>query len=215
MTKQEKIQKTITFVKHILEKDASGHDWYHIERVHKLAISLSEQEGGNRFIIEMAALLHDVADEKLNESEEEGMKKVSDWLEELYVEEEESKHVLHIIANMSYKGGHGGTLESLEGEIVQDADRLDALGAIGIARTFAYGGAKGRLMYDPTIPPREEMTKEEYRKNNDPSLNHFYEKLLKLKDLMNTNAAKQEAEVRHRYMEQFIEQFMKEWNAQI
>lgn len=116
---------------------------------------------------------------------------------------------------MSYKGGHGGTVESLEGRIVQDADRLDALGAIGIARTFAYGGAKGRLMYDPTIPPREVMTKDEYRKSNDPSLNHFYEKLLKLKDLMNTNAAKQEAEVRHRYMEEFIEQFMKEWNAQI
>ncbi|WP_243521839.1 HD domain-containing protein [Bacillus pseudomycoides] len=215
MKKREQIQKTIDFVKHILEKDASGHDWYHIERVHKLAISLSEKEGGNRFVIEMAALLHDVADEKLNESEEAGMKKVSDWLEGLDVAEEEKEHILHIIANMSYKGGHGGNIETLEGKVVQDADRLDALGAIGIARTFAYGGAKGRLMYDPNIPPREVMTKEEYRKNNDPSLNHFYEKLLKLKDLMNTEAAKKEAEVRHRYMEEFIEQFMKEWNAQI
>lgn len=215
MKKREQIQKTIDFVKHILEKDASGHDWYHIERVHKLAISLSEKEGGNRFVIEMAALLHDVADEKLNESEEAGMKKVSDWLEGLAVAEEEKEHILHIIANMSYKGGHGGNIETLEGKIVQDADRLDALGAIGIARTFAYGGAKGRLMYDPNIPPREVMTKEEYRKSNDPSLNHFYEKLLKLKDLMNTEAAKKEAEVRHHYMEDFIEQFMKEWNAQI
>ncbi|PEY31998.1 phosphohydrolase [Bacillus cereus] len=215
MKKREQIQKTIDFVKHILEKDASGHDWYHIERVHKLAISLSEKEGGNRFVIEMAALLHDVADEKLNESEEAGMKKVSDWLEGLDVAEEEKEHILHIIANMSYKGGHGGNIETLEGKVVQDADRLDALGAIGIARTFAYGGAKGRLMYEPNIPPREVMTKEEYRKNNDPSLNHFYEKLLKLKDLMNTEAAKKEAEVRHRYMEEFIEQFMKEWNAQI
>ena len=215
MKKQEQIQKTVAFVKNILEKDASGHDWYHIERVHKLAISLSEKEGGNRFVIEMAALLHDVADEKLNESEEAGMKKVSDWLEGLDVAEEEKEHILHIIANMSYKGGHGGNIETLEGKVVQDADRLDALGAIGVARTFAYGGAKGRLMYDPNIPPREVMTKEEYRKNNDPSLNHFYEKLLKLKDLMNTEAAKKEAEVRHRYMEEFIEQFMKEWNAQI
>ncbi|MEH7458660.1 phosphohydrolase [Bacillus pseudomycoides] len=215
MIKQEQIQKTVTFVKNILEKDASGHDWYHIERVHKLAISLAKQEGGNLFVIEMAALLHDVADEKLNESEEAGMKKVSNWLEELSVPEEESKHILHIIANMSYKGGHGGKIETLEGKIVQDADRLDALGAIGIARTFAYGGAKGRLMYDPNVPPREAMTKEEYRKSNDPSLNHFYEKLLKLKDLMNTDAAKREAEVRHRYMEEFIGQFMKEWNAQI
>ncbi|WP_459503873.1 HD domain-containing protein [Bacillus sp. C1] len=215
MKKREQIQKTIDFVKHILEKDASGHDWYHIERVHKLAISLSDKEGGNRFVIEMAALLHDVADEKLNESEEAGMKKVSEWLEGLSVTEEEKEHILHIIVNMSYKGGHGGHVETLEGRIVQDADRLDALGAIGIARTFAYGGAKGRLMYDPNIPPREVMTKEEYRKSNDPSLNHFYEKLLKLKDLMNTDAAKREAEVRHRYMEAFIEQFMKEWNAQI
>ncbi|MBJ8027303.1 HD domain-containing protein [Bacillus cereus group sp. N21] len=215
MKKQEKIQKTVAFVRNILETDASGHDWYHIERVHKLAISLSEKEGGDRFVIEMAALLHDVADEKLNESEEAGMKKVSDWLEGLNVTEEENEHILHIIMNMSYKGGHGGKVSTLEGKIVQDADRLDALGAIGIARTFAYGGAKGRLMYDPNIPPREEMTKEEYRKNDDPSLNHFYEKLLKLKDLMNTDAAKREAEIRHRYMEEFIEQFMKEWNAQI
>ena len=215
MIKQEQIQKTVIFVKGMLEKDASGHDWYHIERVHKLAISLVKQEGGDRFVVEMAALLHDVADEKLNESEEAGMKKVSDWLEGLNIAEEERKHILHIIANMSYKGGHGGKIETLEGKLVQDADRLDALGAIGIARTFAYGGAKGRLMYDPNVPPREAMTKEEYRKNNDPSLNHFYEKLLKLKDLMNTAAAKREAEVRHRYMEEFIEQFMKEWNAQI
>ncbi|KEK25060.1 HD domain-containing protein [Bacillus gaemokensis] len=215
MKKQEQIQETVTFVKSILEKDASGHDWYHIERVHKLAISLSKQEGGDRFVIEMAALLHDVADEKLNDSEEAGMKKVSDWLEGLGVTEEENEHILQIIANMSYKGGHGGKVETLEGKLVQDADRLDALGAIGIARTFAYGGAKGRLMYDPNVPPREEMTKEEYRKNNDPSLNHFYEKLLKLKELMNTVTAKREAEIRHRYMEEFIEQFMKEWNAQI
>ncbi|MGG3651537.1 HD domain-containing protein [Bacillus pseudomycoides] len=215
MKKQEKIQKTVAFVRNILETDASGHDWYHIERVHKLAISLSEKEGGDRFVIEMAALLHDVVDEKLNESEEAGMKKVSDWLEGLNVTEEENEHILHIITNMSYKGGHGGKVSTLEGKIVQDADRLDALGAIGIARTFAYGGAKGRLLYDPNIPPREEMTKEEYRKNDDPSLNHFYEKLLKLKDLMNTDAAKREAEIRHRYMEEFIEQFMKEWNAQI
>lgn len=215
MNTNEKIQETILFVKNILEKDASGHDWYHIERVHKLAVGLFEKEGGNRFIIEMAALLHDVADEKLNESEEAGMKKVTDWLESLQVEKEDMDHIVHIIANMSYKGGHGGKVKTLEGKIVQDADRLDALGAIGIARTFAYGGAKGRLMYDPAIPPREVMTKEEYRKSNDPSLNHFYEKLLKLKDLMNTAAGKEEAEVRHLYMEQFIEQFMKEWNANI
>lgn len=215
MTRNEMIEKTIVFVKRILEADASGHDWYHIERVYKLAQTIAKEEGGDCFIIEMAALLHDVADEKLNESEEAGLKRVEDWLADLRVSPEEQIHILHIIMNMSYKGGHGGKVETLEGKIVQDADRLDALGAIGIARTFAYGGAKGRLMYDPAIPPREAMTKEEYRKSNDPSLNHFYEKLLKLKDLMNTECAKRLAEERHLYMEQFIEQFMKEWNVTI
>lgn len=215
MTRNEMIEETIVFVKRILEADASGHDWYHIERVYKLAQIIAKEEGGDGFIIEMAALLHDVADEKLNESEEAGLKRVEDYLADLRVSPEEQMHILHIIMNMSYKGGHGGKVETLEGKIVQDADRLDALGAIGIARTFAYGGAKGRLMYDPAIPPREAMTKEEYRKSNDPSLNHFYEKLLKLKDLMNTECAKRLAEERHLYMEQFIEQFMKEWNVTI
>lgn len=215
MTRNEMIEKTIVFVKCILEADASGHDWYHIERVYKLAQTIAKEEGGDCFIIEMAALLHDVADEKLNESEEAGLKRVEDYLAGLRVSPEEQMHILHIIMNMSYKGGHGGKVETLEGKIVQDADRLDALGAIGIARTFAYGGAKGRLMYDPKVPPREAMTKEEYRKSNDPSLNHFYEKLLKLKDLMNTEYAKRLAEERHLYMEQFIEQFMKEWNVTI
>ncbi|MBO9129495.1 HD domain-containing protein [Bacillus sp. 165] len=215
MKKEEKIIETISFVKDVLGKDASGHDWYHIERVHKLACAISEKEGGDRFVIEMAALLHDVADEKLNESEEAGLQKVRDWLKELEVEEQEKEHILHIIMNMSFKGGHGGQVETIEGKIVQDADRLDALGAIGIARTFAYGGAKGRLMYDPNVPIRENMTKEEYRNANNPSLHHFYEKLLKLKDLMNTNAAKGIAAERHEYMEKFIEQFMKEWNARV
>ncbi|MFX3625307.1 MAG: HD domain-containing protein [Ectobacillus sp.] len=214
MENDKKIEQTILFVKDILGNDASGHDWYHVERVHKLAVAICEREGGNRFIIEMAALLHDVADEKLNKSEEEGLQRVQQWLSQLGVEEELA-HILHIIANMSFKGGHGGKVETLEGKIVQDADRLDALGAIGIARTFAYGGAKGRLMYDPNIPPREKMTKEEYRTANEPSLNHFYEKLFKLKDLMNTEAARQLAQERHQYMEQFIQQFMKEWNAKI
>jgi uncharacterized protein len=215
MTNTEKIHETISFVKEILEKDASGHDWYHIERVHKLACAISEKEGGDRFIIEMAALLHDVADEKLNESEEAGLQRVRNWLEHLEVAQEDTDHILHIIMNMSFKGGHGGQVTTREGKIVQDADRLDAIGAIGIARTFAYGGAKGRLMYDPNVPIRENMTKEEYRKANNPSLHHFYEKLLKLKGLMNTTTAKAIAAERHEYMEKFIEQFMKEWNAQL
>lgn len=209
------INKTIRFVKDILQHDASGHDWYHIERVHKLARIICEREGGNQFIVEMAALLHDVADEKLNESEEAGLKRVQDWLIQLDIAEDAMHHILRIIANMSFKGGHGGKVETIEGKIVQDADRLDAIGAVGIARTFAYGGAKGRLMYDPFIPPRESMTKEQYQNANDPSVNHFYEKLFKLKDLMNTETAKQLAGERHAYMEQFIQQFMKEWNAEV
>jgi uncharacterized protein len=207
------IEKTIAFVKDILGKDATGHDWYHIERVHKLALVLHEKEGGNRFVIEMAALLHDVADEKLNESEEAGLQRVVNWLDCLEVHKEDHSHIIAIIANMSFKGGHGGKVNTIEGKIVQDADRLDAIGAIGIARTFAYGGAKGRLMYDPNIPPREHITKEEYRNANEPTLNHFYEKLLKLKSLMNTETAKRMAGERHAYMEAFIQQFMKEWNA--
>ncbi|MFD3450163.1 HD domain-containing protein [Microbacteriaceae bacterium 4G12] len=214
MNKTEQIDQTIAFVKECLEKDASGHDWYHIERVYKQAIAICEKEGGNLFIVQMAALLHDVADEKLNESEEAGLQKVQNWLTQLHIDEDDQKHILHIIMNMSFKGGHGGQVETLEGQIVQDADRLDALGAIGISRTFAYGGAKGRLMYDPDLSPRETMTKEEYRNANSTSLNHFYEKLLKLKDLMNTATAKQLAEKRHMYMEGFIQQFMKEWNAE-
>ncbi|WP_379968443.1 HD domain-containing protein [Ectobacillus sp. sgz5001026] len=210
---EQLIEETIQFVKDCLEGDASGHDWYHISRVHKVARLLCEKEGGNLFIIEMAALLHDVADEKLNESEEIGLRRVNDFLYPR-VGEEDRIHILSIIQNMSFKGGHGGQLDTIEGKIVQDADRIDALGAIGIARTFAYGGSKGRLMYDPEVPPRLHMTKEEYRSGNSTSLNHFYEKLFKLKDLMNTEAARELANERHAYMKQFAEQFMKEWNVE-
>lgn len=208
------IQKTEQFVKDIHSGDASGHDWFHIDRVRKIALSLQQSEGGNPFIIEMAALLHDVADEKLFGEEEIGIQKINQFLKELEVTEVDSERIIHIIRNISYKGGNGGKVESVEGKIVQDADRLDAIGAIGIARTFAYGGNKGRMLYHPDIQPRESMTKEAYRNDESPSLNHFYEKLFKLKDLMNTKTAKIEAEARHIYMVQFVEQFMKEWNVE-
>lgn len=209
------IQQTETYVKDILAHDASGHDWFHIERVRKIALHLQQEEGGDPVIIEMAALLHDVADEKLINSEEEGLQKVATFLHKLGVCAEKQAHILAIIENMSFKGGHGGKVTTIEGKIVQDADRLDALGAIGIARTFAYGGKKGHLLYDPNVPYRHEMTKTEYREGKSTALNHFYEKLFKLKDLMNTKSAKQEAEKRHLYMEQFVQQFMKEWNGQL
>jgi uncharacterized protein len=207
------IEKVEQVVKELLQNDASGHDWYHIDRVRKIALKIQHVEGGNRFIIELAALLHDVPDEKLNDSEEAGMKKLNDILSMLQLSDTDKEHILTIIKNMSYKGGNGGELTTLEGKIVQDADRLDALGAIGIARTFAYGGKKGHLMYDPEVPIRDKMSIEEYRHGKSTSLNHFYEKLFKLKDTMNTETGRRIAEERHAFMEQFVHEFMKEWNG--
>lgn len=208
------IQRTEQFVKEIHSGDASGHDWFHIDRVRRLALQLHKNEGGNKFIIEMAALLHDVADEKLHGDEELGIQKIIHFLNIIEISKEDIEKIIYIIRNISYKGGNGVELIGIEGKIVQDADRLDAIGAIGIARTFAYGGNKGRMLYHPEILPRENMTKEEYRSDQSPSINHFYEKLFKLKDLMNTKSAKIEAENRHQYMKEFIEQFMKEWNVE-
>lgn len=215
MKQQQMIEKTITFVKHILQHDSSGHDWYHIERVRKAAIQLAEKEQANVFIVEMAALLHDVADEKLNNSEEEGLWKVRDWLTSLPLPETEQEEIIEIISTMSFKGGNRPPMKTIEGQVVQDADRLDAIGAIGIARTFAYAGAHGDLIYDPNLPYREVMTKEEYRNGKSTAVNHFYEKLLKLKDTLNTNAAKEAAQERHDFMTAFLDQFYKEWNGQL
>jgi uncharacterized protein len=210
----EIIERTKQFVKDALVHEASGHDWWHIVRVHKMAILLAEQENADIFIVEMAALLHDIADEKLNETEEIGLIKVENWLISCEVKDEYREQILFIIENMSFKGGGRPPLDSLEGKIVQDADRLDAIGAVGIARTFAYAGAKGDIIFDPNLLVRDSMTKDEYRNGKSTPINHFYEKLLKLKDLMNTDAAKQLAEQRHQYMMDFLKQFMKEWNGQ-
>jgi uncharacterized protein len=210
----EIIKHTEEFVKNILKNDSSGHDWWHIVRVYNTARELANEEKADLFIVEMSALLHDIADEKLNESEEIGIKRVADWLEHCKVEQEDKQHILQIIQNMSFKGGNQAPLTTIEGQIVQDADRLDALGAIGIARTFAYAGVKGDILHDPTLPIREAMTKEEYRTGKSTPINHFYEKLLKLKGLMMTESARKVAEERHNYMEKFLNQFMKEWNGQ-
>ncbi|WP_246941887.1 HD domain-containing protein [Bacillus pinisoli] len=210
----EIIIQTKEFVKNKLEKDSSGHDWWHIVRVFNTAKELAKSEDADLFIVEMAALLHDIADEKLNESEEIGLQIVSDWLEKCELEPEVTQQILYIIKNMSFKGGNQSPLTTIEGQIVQDADRLDAIGAIGIARTFAYAGTKGDILHDPHLPVRVNMTKEEYRTGKSTPINHFYEKLLKLKDLMNTESAKKVAAQRHEYMEEFLNQFMKEWNGQ-
>ncbi|WP_209122165.1 HD domain-containing protein [Alkalihalobacillus sp. BA299] len=210
----EKLRKTETYVHNELTGEPSGHDWWHIKRVTKLAKQIASVEGADAFICEMAALLHDIADEKLNETEETGLKKVENWLHNMELSEQDVTHIMEIISTMSFKGGGGPPMKTLEGRVVQDADRLDALGAIGIARTFAFGGARGNIMYDPSIKPRAAISKEEYQKRDNTAINHFYEKLLKLKDLMNTLYGKKLAEERHHYMEQFLEQFYKEWEGE-
>jgi len=216
MNNTDIISKTITFVKEKLENAEGGHDWFHIERVYKNALSIAKEEVCNETIVKLAALLHDIADSKFNNGDETvGPETARIFLESEGVEEDIISHVIKIIENISYKGGNfQKEFTSVELDIVQDADRLDAIGAIGIARTFNYGGFKNRAMYDPKIAPNLKMTKEEYKKNEGPTLNHFYEKLFLLKDKMNTPTGKQIALERHRFMETFIAQFYAEWDGE-
>jgi uncharacterized protein len=207
------IEKTEEFVKEKLKDEGSGHDWYHIYRVKKLAENIAVQENADHFICVMAALLHDIADEKIAGTEEKGLEEVRLWLESIDVENHYIEQIISIISTMSFKGGNQSAMQTLEGKVVQDADRLDAIGAIGIGRTFAYSGAKGQLMYDPEIPVREKMTKDQYRNEKSTAVNHFYEKLLKLKDTMNTAYAKKLADERHAFLESFLEQFFGEWEG--
>ncbi|MDX8044496.1 HD domain-containing protein [Gracilibacillus sp. S3-1-1] len=210
MDQQTIIRKTEEMVRDQLLGEGSGHDWYHIERVTNTAKQLAEKENANLFIVTLAALLHDLADDKVVESEEQGLLAIKEWLEQHEVSADDSEHIVTIIQNMSFKGGNGIALQTMEGQVVQDADRLDAIGAIGIARCFVYSGKKGRPIYDPTLDVREQMTKEEYRTGSSSAIHHFYEKLLKLKDLMNTNAGYQLAVERHQFMEQFLDMFYQE-----
>lgn len=213
MNPEEIIRSAEAFARERLGTDTSGHDWFHIERVRRMAVRLARHYQADAFVCELAALLHDLADGKLHESEREAMAGVSDWLNQQGLEEGTVNHVLGIIGAMSFKGGHGPAMQSLEGQIVQDADRLDALGAVGIARTFMYSGWKGQMMHEPELPARDNMTLDEYRSGRGTAVNHFHEKLFKLKDLMNTRGARQIAEERHHFMERYIEQFMKEWEG--
>jgi len=210
------IDKTILFVKDKLQNAEGGHDWFHIERVYKNAISIAETETCDLTVVKLGALLHDIADSKFHDGDEEiGPQKARNYLESQKVSEEIIKHVIQIIENISFKGGNfEKQFTSKELEIVQDADRLDALGAIGIARTFNYGGFKNRSIYNPTIAPKLNMSKEEYKKSDAPTLNHFYEKLLLLKDKMNTETGKKMAQERHRFMELFLGQFYAEWEGE-
>lgn len=211
------ITLTINFVKEKLEGAEAGHDWFHIERVWKLSKKIAEKEGGNLEVIELSALLHDIADPKFHNGDETLALKISqNFLEEIHVEDELIEQVLFVIKNISFKNrAEAPENPPLELQIVQDADRLDAIGAIGIARTFNFGGFKNNLMYHPEIKPNLGMNKEEYKKSNGTTINHFYEKLLLLKDLMNTETAKRIASERHDFMLQFLDEFYKEWNVEL
>lgn len=207
------IEETKAFVKNKLYGEGSGHDWFHIERVYNLAKYLAEKENADSFIVEMAALLHDIDDWKFSNTNDSNTTTIENFLNSLNIDHDSFKRVIEIIQTMSFKGGVvDSTQHTIEGKVVQDADRLDAIGAIGIARTFAYGGSKNRLMYDPTIQPIDFKSLDEVKNAENHTINHFYEKLLKLKYLMNTNTAKEIAEKRHKFMEEFLNEFYSEWN---
>lgn len=212
---EEIIRNTIAFVKDELKDAEGGHDWFHIERVYKNSIHISEGEKVDKIVVALGALLHDIADSKFHNGDDTvGPKKAREFLKTQNVGEEIIEHVVKIIENVSFSGGNKTQeFTSLELEVVQDADRLDALGAIGIARTFNYGGFKNRKLYDPEITPKLNMSPSEYKASNAPTINHFYEKLLLLKDRMNTETGRKIAEERHQFMETFLAQFYAEWNG--
>ena len=215
MNNSDLIQKTIEFVKQKLFNAEGGHDWFHIERVYKNCLLIANIENCNLLVVQLGALLHDIADSKFHDGDELiGPETARFFLENQNVDEITIQHVIDIIENISFKGGNfNKNFNSIELQIVQDADRLDAIGAIGIARTFNYGGFKNRAIYNPDIPANLSMTKEEYKNSESPTLNHFYEKLLLLKDKMNTDTGKKLAENRHEFMNLFLEQFYSEWNG--
>jgi uncharacterized protein len=214
MDKKAIINETKEYVKNKLQGECTGHDWWHTLRVYRTAKYIAEKENANLFIVELAALLHDIADWKFNKDNIDiGVYVSEEWLKSLNVDNDIIMKVSNIIKTMSFKGGTtDSNQETVEGKVVQDADRLDAVGAVGIARTFAYGGFKGREIYNPHIKPKTYNTFEEYKNSKETTINHFYEKLLLLKNLMNTKTGKDIAEERHEFMETYLTQFFKEWD---
>ncbi len=216
MTDSERIEKTIAFVRDELQQAEGGHDWFHIERVFKNTLLIAKDEAVDVLVVSLAALLHDIADPKFHGGDEEiGPRKADAFLRSLGLKAEIRNHVVDIIRRMSFKNSLEGQAqkESRELQVVRDADRLDAMGAIGIARAFSFGGHKGRPLYDPEVAPKIGMSKAEYKKSNGPTLNHFYEKLLLLKDLMHTDTGKRLAAKRHAFMLEYLEAFYAEWNG--
>lgn len=215
MNKKETIKKISEYVKKNLASEPTGHDWWHSWRVWKLSKRIAQKEGGDLFIIEVSALLHDVADWKFNGgSPTKGIKKIKILLKRIRIDKKTSNHICHIIENISFKGaGVKNKIKTKEGMIVQDADRLDVLGAVGIARAFAYGGFKKREIYNPSIKVKFHKSFNEYKKAKSTSINHFYEKLLLIKDRLNTKTAKKIARERHKFLEDYLKQFFKEWKV--
>lgn len=213
-TQQPVVERTAEFVRREMEGDPSGHDWWHVWRVWQNSLYISRSENADQFVTQLAALLHDIADWKFHDGDESvGPETARNWLSGQKVETAVIDHVCEIVATVSFKGAGVETpMTTLEGQIVQDADRLEAIGAIGIARCFAFGGARGRLIHDPEEPPEMHASFDEYRKKSGPSINHFYEKLLLLKDRMNTPTGVTLAAQRHRVLEDFLKQFHAEWN---
>ena len=211
------LKQTEDFVTQTLTGESTGHDWWHIHRVSRLAVEMAKAEGADIFIVQLAALLHDIDDYKLvRYSDTDDPRRAREWLEHLNVGKGLIDSVCQIITEMSFKGARvSSNMTTREGMVVQDADRLDAIGAIGIARAFAYGGARGRLIHDPDVQPVQHASFEDYKKNTGPTINHFYEKLLLLKDRMNTETGRQLAAARHQFMEQFLDQFFKEWRGEL
>ncbi len=213
MEKEIILKETEDFVKSVLEGDSSGHDWWHIYRVRKLALMIGKSEGADLFLVELAALLHDVDDWKLAENEDDGQK-ARKWMRTCGLEPQITEQICVVIDGVSFKGaGVDTSTNDIICKVLQDADRLDAIGAIGIARTFAYGGSRGRGIYDPEIPPEMHADFENYKKSSAPTINHFYEKLLLLKDQMQTTMGRTLAEQRHEFMFRFLDQFYAEWNC--
>lgn len=215
MDKEKIVTQTAEYIKNKLSGEGSGHDWWHVYRVWKNAVHIAQHEQADLFVVELAALLHDIADWKFNDGNNDiGPQLAGEWLESISVEKSVIIHVCQIIQDISFKGAGVATgMKTIEGMIVQDADRLDAIGAIGIGRAFAYGGSKGREMYNPDLTPEMHDSFEKYKNSRGSSINHFYEKLLLLKDLMNTNTARKIAEKRHAFMEDYLSEFFQEWEG--
>ncbi|MFW5657558.1 MAG: HD domain-containing protein [Bacteroidota bacterium] len=210
------VPRTANYIKKELQGEGTGHDWWHVERVWKSAKTIARSENANLLVVELGALLHDIADHKFHNGDDTiGPKMARQWLEQNGQPRDIIEAVEHIVEHVSFKGaGVENPMQSLEGKIVQDADRLDAMGAIGIARTFAYGGSKNREIYNPNIKPELHQTFDAYKKSTAPTINHFYEKLLLLKDGMYTQTGKKMAEERHRFMEEYLQRFYGEWEGE-